>query len=776
MLEDNTLEDSIAEELRAIKKSKVALTDVLKKLDVVANAFEKTSYLDARMTKQEDAIKDLQSVTEQCVTNKDLSFTVEGIYDEVDKRMKILFQEFSIQIVNILESKISYTDCHEKLKEKATWNSVNNLSQQITRIKLAIDKHIKNDFENFKLRVAEELESKIGRESQPIIKPKTPKTPGPDVDDLKLRVSALEERVREFMRANDSFDYEDEQISENEMMEDLERVVMREKRRGEVESPRRYQTEQFNKAPGTAGSSKESGESLRSDPSQQVSTHSIISTQPKVKENEAVNSEIASIHAAREVTTLRSAQVATPIVVEESSSSSREQSARNFEAVPAQATVSRDATLMITSTISSQEASNSEASMIPPQSESSSISFQPPANSFTSPASQIVSPTGDSSSAFSGKPFIIAPGPSAAVSEAISKQDTIQSQISNPMYTTNTNMSLSRNQSKSSMVSRNIPSRLSKTSSKEFQKRMILIQKELATIKNSNEELRNELNSIVNAMSNRDERIKTLEGLLETSFHKYEQLLSSTKKRLRIPEVENDAKKSIVETNKLIVEKVRKEFQSKFARLVNLESSYDIFVKGTTDFKSKTKKKLNEIIKAIEGLVKICTDLKKEMPDIKDNYDALKKKLESEMQEFDKQIKDIHDPIMDLISNQHRENEILHEELSRNSYVMRNIVDDYVQTLDVSTSLNKSLTDSIPSPRKDHSQLVYENLKLKQENARLRTQSASPTISLKNRFKNRTIRQATAQTRTDENWLASIPEGKKLNLPRVGRANTTISC
>jgi hypothetical protein len=735
------------------------------------------------MTKQEDAIKDLQSVTEEFVTSKDLSFTVEGIYDEVDKRMKILFQEFSNQIVNILESKISYTDCHEKLKEKATWNSVNNLSQQITRIKLAIDKHIKNDFENFKLRVAEELESKIGRESQPIIKPKTPMTPGPDVDDLKLRVSALEERVREFMRANDSFDYENEQLSENEMMEDLERVVMREKRRGEVESPRRYQAEQLNKAPGTAGSRKESGESLGSGPSEQVSTHSIISTQPNpslpkvnLMSNEAENYEVANISATREASPIRLKQPATPIVAEESSSSSREQSARNLDAVPAQATVSREDTLMITSTISSQEALNSEASMIPLPSESSNISSQPPANSITGAASQLVTPTGASSSLLSAKPLIIAPGASGGVSESISNQETIRSQISNPMYTTNTNMSLSRNQSKSSMVSRNIPSRLSKNNSKEFQKRMVLIQKDLANIKNSNEELRNELGAVVTAMSNRDERIKTLEGLLETSFHKYEQLLSSNKKRLRIPEVENDAKKSIVETNKLIVDKVRKEFQSKFARLVNLESSYDIFVKATTDFKSKTKKKLNEIIKAIEGLVKICTDLKKEMPDIKDNYDALKKKVEIEMQEFDKQIKDIHDPIIDLISNQSRENEILHEELSRNSHVMRNIVDDYVQTLDVSTSLNKSLTESMPSPRKDNSQLVYENLRLKQENARLRTQSASPSISIKNRFKNTTIRQATAQIRTEENWLASIPEGKKLNLPRVGRANTTISC
>lgn len=226
--------NQIAGQLTSIKKSNLSLAEALREIDLAKQSFDKISSLESTLVHQNLVINELKIQMQQLVPMTLFNARLDEMHHVVEKAVKAKFEEISVQVYKLLNDKLSTSEAETLLKQKVTWASHNNLSQEIGNIKSRLDKHIFSDFEGLKTKMKLELAQRQVRSDK-----EGGEFSSDEVLQLKSRISGIEQQLQELFAEEEDFEEDESYDSEEEldgMMDDLERTVLREKRAREAEA------------------------------------------------------------------------------------------------------------------------------------------------------------------------------------------------------------------------------------------------------------------------------------------------------------------------------------------------------------------------------------------------------------------------------------------------------------------------------------------------------------------------------------------------------------
>lgn len=191
------------------------------------------------------------------------------------------------------------------------------------------------------------------------------------------------------------------------------------------------------------------------------------------------------------------------------------------------------------------------------------------------------------------------------------------------------------------------------------------------------------------------------------------------------------------------LETIDKKIEEKFRKILKIETELERISSETSQTKKILKEKVNEIILSLKYLEDFKYRVEKDLEKLTQNVKAQFEFNRSEISEFAKKINFLNSPLIDLISDQQRENLVLSEEVKRHQEFFRAIVEDF--------SGNKARSDS-----ENPEILEYANRVSRRMGNRY---CETPDLSVKNKF---------YQTgRLDAEGGKNLGHRKAISLPRV---------
>ncbi|CAG9326398.1 unnamed protein product [Blepharisma stoltei] len=234
----------------------------------------------------------------------------------------------------------------------------------------------------------------------------------------------------------------------------------------------------------------------------------------------------------------------------------------------------------------------------------------------------------------------------------------------------------------------------------------------------------------------------------------------------------------ISSNSKELYNQVKVDLEAKNNRLYTIETWIEKIVDDLNQVKALHREKINEIVKCMHDLRIDNNTTKVEVNRSLESVKSFEDSLEEKINKFNEELDEIKGPLIDLISNQERQNHILSVEINRQQEIGRRqeINRSYVASSMDFQRTYSSMTSQENSPIKEAAQLISETLK--PSSARVqsaspksatRVQSASPSLSAKSRcYQRKKFSQiGTGQIKLDENWLSLFPDGVQIQLPRV---------
>ena len=208
-----------------IPKGKSSLAEALKELELSKEAFTHAGNIQQRLNTQESWINEIKNSLSHLVPSSFFLSKIEELTTQLDKTLKTRVEELSITVITQLNNKMILADAENMLSKKVSWAPFNNLSQQVGLMKSRMDKHIYADFESFKTKM--KLENSERAISKNPLDPKASE----EITQIKNRLTNMEQQIQQIFNEEELIDEDyDSQEELDNMMNDLERVVEKEKK------------------------------------------------------------------------------------------------------------------------------------------------------------------------------------------------------------------------------------------------------------------------------------------------------------------------------------------------------------------------------------------------------------------------------------------------------------------------------------------------------------------------------------------------------------------
>lgn len=213
--------DEITAEIIGIPKGNKSLATALQELDLIKEAFQRSSRIESKILTNESAISDLQSKLNLLSTTNYVDSRFEKLQSMIDTMVKSKFDEYTSHILFEISRKVNDTDIKKALDLKVNWATFNDLKHMYGSMKMKLDTHIDVEFERYKARVNEEMnkqQEKIMQSQHQITN---------QLEGLSLKCENLEVKVQEVLAEDENSDEIDESdIDFDKMLTDLEKNVV----------------------------------------------------------------------------------------------------------------------------------------------------------------------------------------------------------------------------------------------------------------------------------------------------------------------------------------------------------------------------------------------------------------------------------------------------------------------------------------------------------------------------------------------------------------------
>ena len=212
--------NQITAEIIEIPKGNKTLVEAFKELDLVKEAFLRSSRIEEKILKNESAISEIRSRLEVVSTYSYVDTKTEKLQSMIDTMVKAKFDEYTSHILFEINRKANDSDLKKLLELKVNWPAFIELQRTYGGIKLKLDSHVDSEFLSYKLRVEEEF-----KKQQELIQSNY-KFSTDEIKDLKLKFEDLLVKVQEVL-ADEEISKEDQSEEDFEkMMDDLENQII----------------------------------------------------------------------------------------------------------------------------------------------------------------------------------------------------------------------------------------------------------------------------------------------------------------------------------------------------------------------------------------------------------------------------------------------------------------------------------------------------------------------------------------------------------------------
>lgn len=213
--------DEITADLIGIPKGNKSLAAAFKEIELVKEAFERSSRIESKILANETAICDIQSKVKILPSASYIDSKVEQLRSTIDVMVKAKLDEYTAHVMHEISRKVNEIEVKKALETKVNWVSFNELKNLYTSMKLKLDTHVDVEFENYKSRANEEIkkcQEKVIENQQ---------ATSSHLRSLYYKFEILEEKVQEVLADEDQSDYINESDNEfDKMLTDLEKNVI----------------------------------------------------------------------------------------------------------------------------------------------------------------------------------------------------------------------------------------------------------------------------------------------------------------------------------------------------------------------------------------------------------------------------------------------------------------------------------------------------------------------------------------------------------------------
>jgi peptidoglycan hydrolase CwlO-like protein len=288
---------------------------------------------------------------------------------------------------------------------------------------------------------------------------------------------------------------------------------------------------------------------------------------------------------------------------------------------------------------------------------------------------------------------------------------------------------------------------------KQINRKLISLQKELETTRTDLEDSKSYTKIVENNLNSSKSYIDELENNIKNMHNTLQTMETSFIRALRRNGLDKKSKPKETSPSKLSrkdLESIDKKIEEKFKRLIILETDLEKISSETHLFKKFYKEKINEIIINLKTFDDFKSKVAKDLENLANSVERNIKTTESNFSDFSLKVKNLNSPLVDLISDQKRENLVLYEEVRRHQELFRAIVEEY------------SFKAASRSLSENPEVIEYANRYSERAARTGRRHCETPETSLKSRFC-----QKESPRKIDSAWLKSLPDGKAISLPRV---------
>lgn len=723
-MKNNTLD-----EFSLVQKGKISIAEALKELETVKKAFEVSERLESKINSQDAIINEIYSKVDLFVSYTHFTSKIEEVKSLIPKIIKDKFEEFSSQYFLQLNEKLNKNEVDSFVSNRCTWAAYNTLSQNVDSLKARIDKHIFSDFEGLRTKLKVQIGDKQNDFMNEVNRIKE------EFSQFKLRVGVVEQKIQEMFvddGLGDSEDYDSQEENDN-IMQNLQGNKLESLESSDEESQNNMKID-LNKTQSlqiTVSELKPTSESVKqpepeiiqNPPSLEVNKNSIQPGPPKEEIKETIVRDTPTeAHVqetpSKEVPKVPNKEVPTPEI--------------SIKEVPVLETTIKEVPVPET-TIKEVPVTEAPIKEVPVAEAPTKEVIKPvellrvPSSKDQEPQSKLVS-----------LEIPEKPNRKHTEEDRASSRHKKGSSIGDPV--------LSRKNSMTSSIGQANPGGL-----RTLNKKVTSLQKDIETYKISLDESKETFDQFKAELGNLLDKIYVVRERCEEIEDNRKGMEMSFIKALRRSGKDKKPQKQVVSS--ISSEEVKKIFlmlSEKSQKIAIVETNVEKMSLDLDFIKTSFKEKLNEIISSIRLFETSRKDQSKDINSIKLEMKSFQNDLKKLNMSVQKEVDNIKGPMTDLISDQQREKEILEESLKRQQLIFREILDEY------SASVKTLMPEGLPS-------------RLTTARPITRKSADSPKVTVKHKFfdTNNSYRATNPGIKTDENWLASYPDGKTLALPKV---------
>ena len=719
----------------AISKGKLSIAEALKEIGTVKTAFQKAERIEKKLSYHDSILAELQKIASTLATYDYVNTRFDEINSRIEHAITQNFEKFTSQYLVQLNEKVSMKEMETVLAHRVTWAAFNNFTQQTNVLKSRIEKHIISDFESFKTKVKIELSKKANE-----------KKPEDDINvdeihQLKNRVTSLEQKYHDmFMEEglDDSDDYDSQEEMDN-MMDDIDRAALRERNDSDEglnegdQEPDEIPAESKSDIPGTP--TTQNSEPLKSIQTPFTSPPNVSpgSISPPVIEISKVDNYepkpadvfVDPVPEKQEVPVQKKI-IDLPV----------EENKGKDENIGKSDVGKKEKKLIEVSKPETVEISNPPQALIAEETKIEAPSV----------ATELLEvPTNAGNRESSPKHASKPPGRSTIEVDAHDQSHAKYARTKGSSK--NDGQTLSR---KNSVVSSRSGTNQGggPGNMRSVNKKIAGLQKEIEGYKGALEESKQTLLEYQAEIARAYEKISEVRSECKEIENKRQTMEISFIKALRRNGIDkkNKAKAvTVANINIAQLNKIKKMIDEKSKKMVSIETYVEKMAADTLHIKDVQINRINELVQYVKFLDESRVQLSKEFSSTVGMMKQLEGDMKSNLNNVHNEVVSIQGPIIDLISEQQRENHILNQDIKKQQSVINGVIEEYTKSGSITRESAKRSFGSVPN-------------------------TASPDVSLKYKFTSTKNGNRRISVKTSDNWLELIPDGNPLVLPRIAAA------
>lgn len=702
--------------INSIAKGKLSLAEALKEIQSVRLAFQKAERIEQKLQYHDAWIHEIKSSISSLTTHDYVNMKFEELSSKLENLIKKNFEEFISNNSFQLNEKVGFKDFESGLSQKVTWMAFNNFAQQMNSVKSRVEKHIMSDFEGFKTKVKIEL-SKKANEKKP-----EEEFSFEEIHQLKNRVTSLEQKYHD-MFVEEGLDESDDYDSQEEMdgiMDDIDRTVMREREdsdegNGEQEDEQVGNIRQ--ETPTTQGS----------DPIKVSTFASPVYTSPEnLSQEEEKKEEVPKEEAKKDVFKKEEVQKSSEIKKEEN---------KKIEEIKEEPKKAEEI-------VFKQEQKKTEEVKLPVQEKSSELEQVQKEETKSKVLPKIIVPE---NLTLDEQPKT--PGRAKLEMDNLEPQAK-HSRTKGGGSSRNDNQTLSR---KNSMVSSRSGTNAggAPANMRNVNKKITALQKDIDGYKQALDESKQTLLEYQEEIAKAYDRISQVRMECQEVEVRRQAMEQSFIKALRRNGIERKMKSKAIALNTISakqMDQIRQQIEEKSKKLVSVNSYVEKIAADTQAIKTTQKNRINEVIQYMRYLDDSRQQLYKQFIQMSETIKLLEQEMRGNVSNIKQEVASLQGPIVDLISEQQRENKMLNEDIKTQQNLIYEVIEGKMGFTPKSGNGIRGRSESNPA--------------------------TAPDLSVK--YKLASAKGGTRKTtaKTNENWLEMIPDGNPLILPRIsGRSS-----